>query len=99
VVEIVSPESSDRDRGRKLREFETGGVPEYWLLDPLRTGAAVYALGEDGHYHPVPPDSEGRLASQVLPGFKIHPALLWREQPLGSAELVELIQQMTRSQP
>src|SRR5262245_67052 len=54
VVEIVSPESTDRDRGRKFREYEVGGVPEYWLIDPLRIEAIVYVLGDDAHYHPNP---------------------------------------------
>jgi Uma2 family endonuclease len=35
VVEIVSPESRKRDRVQKLKEYEEGGVREYWLLDPM----------------------------------------------------------------
>jgi Uma2 family endonuclease len=92
VVEIVSPESTDRDRGTKLSEYEAAEVPEYWLIDPLRTEANVYRLGDDGRYHPLPRDSEGRLASQVLPGFALHPDLLWREELPTGNELVELVQ-------
>lgn len=99
VVEIVSPESTDRDRGRKLREYEMGGVPEYWLIDPLRTESRVYALGDDGRYHPAPLDSEGRLASKVLPGFAVYPSHLWREQPPTGQELIDLAQQLAISQP
>ena len=36
VVEIISPESVDRDRDRKFYEYEQGGILEYWLIDPLR---------------------------------------------------------------
>lgn len=50
VVEVVSPESLARDRGAKFVEYEAGGVPEYWLLDPLRRWAEFYCLGEDGRY-------------------------------------------------
>jgi Uma2 family endonuclease len=95
VVEIVSPESTNRDRGIKLVEYEAARIPEYWLVDPLRTEANVYALGSDGRYHPLPKDAEGRLTSQILPGFALHPDLLWREQPPAGAELVALVQQMT----
>ena len=35
VVEIVSKESRGRDRGEKFYEYGEGGVPEYWLLDPI----------------------------------------------------------------
>src|SRR5256885_5964292 len=34
VVEIISPESRERDEVDKLREYEQAGVPEYWMLDP-----------------------------------------------------------------
>jgi Uma2 family endonuclease len=94
VVEVVSPESTDRDRGIKLSEYEAAGVPEYWLFDPLRTEANIYALGDDRRYHPLPKDSEGRLVSRMLPGFALHPDLLWRDEPPNGAELVELVQQM-----
>ena len=94
VVEVVSPESTDRDRGKKLSEYEAAGVPEYWLIDPLRTEANVYGLGEDGRYHPLPKDAEGRLVSRILPGFALHPDLLWREQPPTGSELIELVQRM-----
>jgi len=97
VVEIVSPESTVRDRGDKLAEYEAAGVPEYWLFDPLRIEAFMYVLGDDGHYHPQPTDSEGRLVSKVLPGFRLHPALLWRDEPPTGAELIDLVQQMAKS--
>ena len=50
VVEIVSPESAGRDRGEKFYEYARGGVPEYWLIDPLRQWAEFYHLGEDRRY-------------------------------------------------
>jgi Uma2 family endonuclease len=97
VVEIVSPESSDRDRGRKLREYEAAGVREYWLLDPQRTQAVVYSLQADGYYHPMPLDADGRLCSALLSGFALHPTVLWRDEPPTGAELVELAQRLAGS--
>jgi Uma2 family endonuclease len=94
VVEIVSPESAERDYGAKFIEYEAAGVPEYWRVDPIRTHAVVYALGEDGRYHPLPLDAQGRLVSQVLPGFALDPALLWGERLPDGMELVELAQGM-----
>ena len=94
VVEIVSPESNDRDRGKKLREYEAAGVPEYWLFDPQRTEAVIYALGADGHYHPLPVDADGQLHSTVLPGFRLQAALLWRDELPDGAELIQLVQAM-----
>ena len=42
AVEITSPESIGRDRGDKFQEYEEGGVPEYWLIDPERQQADFY---------------------------------------------------------
>src|SRR5258708_35842505 len=44
VVEIVSPESDERDHGAKFVEYEAAGVPEYWLIDPLRSESTIYVL-------------------------------------------------------
>ena len=81
VVEIVSDESTTRDRIEKRAEYEAAGVPEYWLLDP-RPGqqqAVFYRLTPEGTYAAVPLDAEGRYSSVVLPGFWLRPAWLWRE--------------------
>jgi Uma2 family endonuclease len=94
VVEVISPESIQRDRATKFEEYEAAGVPEYFLVDPKRREANLYKLGEDGVYHPTPLDSQGRLASTVLPGFALDPALLWRAEPLGAEELIALVRAM-----
>lgn len=94
VVEVVSPESTHRDRGKKLSEYEAAGVPEYWLIDPIRTEAVIYALGADGRYHPVAFDAQGRLHSVVLPGLYFIPEWLWRETPPENPELITLVQAM-----
>jgi Uma2 family endonuclease len=97
VVEVVSPESSTRDRGDKFDEYEAAGVPEYWLLDPKRKESSVYVLGDDHIYHLRPLDAQGRLNSAVLPGFAVHPDLLWQETPPTGAELLELVRQMVEA--
>ncbi len=81
VVEIISPESRARDRGDKFFEYEAGGVPEYWLLDPIREQAEFYQLGANGIYRVVPLDSEGKYHSLMLPGLWLQVEWLW-ETPL-----------------
>jgi Uma2 family endonuclease len=82
VVEIVSPDSVERDRGTKFVEYEAAGVREYWLIDPLRERAEFYQLDEEGFYRPVP-DLEGMYHSQVVSGFWLKVEWLWQE-PLPS---------------
>lgn len=91
VVEIVSPESRVRDRGEKFYEYEAGGVPEYWLIDPERQQAEFYQRSGDGHYYPVLPDAEGKYHSQVLLGFWLRVAWLWQDPlPKGLEVLREM---------
>jgi Uma2 family endonuclease len=97
VVEIVSPDSIERDRATKLEEYQSAGVPEYFLIDPRHREAVLYQRSPDGVYHPTPLDSQGRLASTVLPGFALDPALLWRAEPPGAEELIALVRAMANS--
>ena len=48
LVEIVSPESVDRDWNEKPAEYEAAGVPEYWIVDPMTQRAEVYVLSATG---------------------------------------------------
>jgi len=94
AIEIVSPDSTERDRGDKFTEYEKAGVPEYWLLDPLRQEARIYVLGEDRFYHPAPLDAQGRLISTLLPGFALDAAILWQEKLPRGREITTLVEQM-----
>jgi len=87
VVEIISPGSRAVDRGEKFYEYEQGGVPEFWLIDPQRKQAEFYQRGQDGVYRLVPPDSDGLYHSQVLKGLWLKVDWLWQE-PLPSVRNV-----------
>jgi Uma2 family endonuclease len=79
VVEIISPGSRAMDRGEKFYEYEQGGVPEFWLIDPQRKQAEFYQRGQDGIYRLVPPGSDGLYHSQVLKGLWLKVDWLWQE--------------------
>jgi Uma2 family endonuclease len=99
VVEIVSPESVERDRVEKLAEYEAAGVPEYWWIDPDERDAAFFQLGADGRYQRVPPDGAGIYRSRVLPGFWLRVEWLWRDRPpkLGAANELGLLRRAARA--
>lgn len=81
VVEVISPGSRAVDRGEKFYEYEQGGVPEYWLMDPQRRQAEFYQRGEDGIYRPAALDPQGRYSSGALPGLWLQVDWLW-QRPL-----------------
>lgn len=48
VVEVVSSNRSD-DFVRKLQLYKTGGVREYWIVDPSEERTIVYTFGDTDH--------------------------------------------------
>ena len=78
ALEIISLESINRDRGEKFVEYESAGVSEYWLIDPIREQADFYRLGADTRYHPVLPDEDGIYHSEVVKGFWLRVSWLWQ---------------------
>ena len=83
VVEIISPGSRTVDRGEKFYEYEQGGVPEFWLVDPQRKQVEFYQRGEDGIFRLVQPGGDGIYRSTSLPGLWLKVGWLW-ESPLPS---------------
>ena len=77
VIEIVSPESVRRDKVEKFAEYEEGGVPEYWWVDPMAETTGFYQIVE-GKYQEVKPGADGIYHSRVLPGVWIDVAWLWQ---------------------
>jgi Uma2 family endonuclease len=83
VVEIISPGSRALDRGEKFYEYEQGGVPEYWLIDPDRQQAEFYQMGADRIYRLTPEDDQGCYHSRALEGLWLKVAWLW-QRPMPS---------------
>ena len=65
VIELLSESTAKADRGEKKRIYEhVLRVPEYVMFDPVSNDLESYAL-RDGRYQLQPPDSNGRLRSNV----------------------------------
>lgn len=67
VIEVVSPESRGRDRGERFFEYQTAGIPEYWLLDPETERAEFYQLDEHGAYRTIQPGAADVYQAAELP--------------------------------
>ena len=50
TVEIVSPQSQSRDRRDKYHDYQSAGVREYWIIDPLCQSVEAYALKRTKKY-------------------------------------------------
>jgi Uma2 family endonuclease len=76
AIEIISPDSRYRDTVDKFKEYETFGIPEYWILDADEMEAHFYLL-QDGKYREILADNEGIYRSKMLPGFWFKVEWLW----------------------
>lgn len=79
VVEIISPDSRMIDRVTKFREYEAGGVREYWLIDPARRRAEFYRRGRGGRFVLMPLDPEGVFHSAVMRNLWLKLDWLWEQ--------------------
>ncbi len=78
AIEIVSPESVERDYDKKRRQYEHFGVPEYWIVDEDERKVTLLRLDAKGKYREIRP-RKGILTSQILPGFWLDPLWLWQD--------------------
>jgi Uma2 family endonuclease len=93
VIEIVSEGSSRTDYVDKRREYELGGVPEYWILNHKKKEVMFLQLNADGIYDEILPDSDV-YHSRALPNFSLNVDLLWREKLPGFSEIGRLVNEM-----
>lgn len=91
AVEIVSPDSIERDYQTKKELYERHGVREYWIIDEVKGTATFYRLAADGKFREVKPRG-GIFRSVVLKGFWLRLEWLWPEtRPLKSVALAEIL--------
>lgn len=93
-IEVVSPESGERDYGKKFLEYEKAGVAEYWILDPVRKVARFNRLDQSGIYADISPDASGNYQTPLLPGLKLHTPTLWQEPLPDIIQIVNMVRAM-----
>jgi Uma2 family endonuclease len=78
AIEIVSPESVERDYEKKRERYQEFGVTEYWIIDEHEEHVHLLRLGRDGAYREARP-RKGVLTSQVVTGFWLKTEWLWQQ--------------------
>ena len=74
----MSPDGQRRDLEEKRADYASGGVPEYWIIDPQRRTVTVLAL-KGGRYVERGVYREGRRAtSLLLKGFRVDVTRLFK---------------------
>lgn len=90
AVEIVSPDSIERDYQKKRQKYEEEAVPEYWIVDEIEETVTLLRLGADGKYREVKP-RKGEHHSTVLKGFWLRPEWLFRAPRPRKVDALQMI--------
>lgn len=76
VVEIISPTSLRRDRYDKRELYARFGVKEFWLADVANRSIETLSLQKGGYQLLSCATAEGKIRSEILPGFELDLASL-----------------------
>jgi Uma2 family endonuclease len=93
-IEIVSPDSVDRDYTEKPPEYQKGGVREYRILDPLENKTRFYRLNDVGVYVLYSEDAEGNYRTPLLQDLEFHVPTLWQLRLPDPIAVVEAVKAM-----
>jgi Uma2 family endonuclease len=63
AIEVLSRSTEARDRGRKMQQLARFGVPEYWIVDPVRNTLEIHTRPGDHGYVSVSVYADGDTAS------------------------------------
>jgi Uma2 family endonuclease len=77
AVEIVSPDSVERDYKLKREQYRRHGVTEYWIVDEIERRVTLLHLSGD-EYREMR-RRKGELRSVVLDGFRLRAEWLWQK--------------------
>lgn len=77
IMEIVSPDSGQRDLVEKRAEYQRAGVREYWAISPRDRQVLALRLTSAGTYEPIAL-IDGAYHSGVIPGLWLNPDWLWQ---------------------
>ena len=72
AVEIVSPgrEQIERDYIEKAEEYKNTGIPEYWIIDPIKQQITVLVLDRE-NYNKIVFTADETIFSATFPELKI----------------------------
>lgn len=94
-IEVVSSGNSNVDYGDKLLEYESAGVREYWIIDPIRRRATFNRLNDDtGFYDAAVTDAAGLYKTSLLPNFVLEVPMLWQSELPDAIGIFDMVKEM-----
>jgi Uma2 family endonuclease len=81
AVEIADARTRYRDRVDKFNDYQSAGIPEYWIIDVDEQEAVFFRLQKDNRYHEADVSEDGAYHPAVLKGYALDPRRLWQDYP------------------
>jgi len=78
VVEVLSPANTRRNMAGKIRDYESMGVPELWIISPEAQTIEVVLL-ENGKLITHEVLTQGQLSPRRFPGIAVEVMSIWPE--------------------
>jgi Uma2 family endonuclease len=76
VVEVLSPANTRSERAEKLRDYESLGISEVWVVSPEAQTVEVLLL-KDGRFTTTSLLREGQLTPTQFPNASVEIAVIW----------------------
>ena len=83
IVEILSPGTSRRDRGTKLKLYARFAVAHYWIVDPARRVLEMRQIGTRGYRLVGSHSGDVACSSELFPGLTLELAQVWDDPTCG----------------
>lgn len=76
VIEVTDARNRRLDQVDKFHDYQTAGIPEYWIVDVDRRQVQFFVLSHE-RYEPAVLSDDGSYHSRALRGFSFELASLW----------------------
>ena len=93
-IEVISIGTEASDYGDKFKEYEEGGVGEYWIIDPIRQECHFHRLNEKNLYKSQTVDENEVYTTPKLTLFKLHVPTLWQDELPNFYQVAEAVKAM-----
>ena len=77
LVEVLSPGNTRIEREEKIRDYESLGVPELWVVSPEARTVEIMQLTEARKLETIAIANQGRIRPKLFPQAVVEIAAIW----------------------
>jgi Uma2 family endonuclease len=77
ICEVLSPSNASQDTVKKLRGYHRGGVPHYWIIDPIAQTLTVHRHTEAGYLVVLAAESGERVRAEPFDAIELQVGVLF----------------------